>query len=177
VSDTRTILKGWTDIADYLEVSVRTAQAYHRRLQLPIQHYSKALICADSKDLDTWKVTRLTTTLERFAVEATQRKDDPPLKASFLFYLLMTPQNCDALVGDLEERYSLIRKKFGRSRATFWYWFQTFISLRPIVCEAVKKTLMKPLIGVAAWGVGRGLISHDGWIAALVELWKKIAGA
>jgi len=57
----------------------------------------------------------------------------PPLKAEFLFHIFMTPQNCDAIVGDLEERYKLISKKFGHRRADFWYCTQTFLSLEPIV--------------------------------------------
>jgi hypothetical protein len=80
----------------------------------------------------------------------------PPLSAVFLFYLFMTPQNCDALVGDLEERYKIICKKFGTRKADFWYWVQVITSVGPIVWAATKK-LLKAVSGVAA----------------LVEMWRR----
>ena len=98
----------------------------------------------------------------------------PPLNAEFLFYLFMTPQNCDALVGDLEERYKLIHKRFGRRRANFWYWTQTVSSLGPIVWAWAKKVVMKPAIAFAGWAVAKGLVGHDSWLAALVELWRRV---
>jgi hypothetical protein len=97
----------------------------------------------------------------------------PPVNAEFLFYLFMTPQNCDALVGDLEERYKLIYKKFGR-RANFWYWTQAIYSVGPIVWAWAKKVSLKPVVAVVGWAVGKGLLGHDGWLAALVELLKRI---
>lgn len=73
----------------------------------------------------------------------------PPLNAEFLFYLFLDAQNCDALVGDLEERYRLIYKKFGQRRANFWYWTQAIRSVGPIVWAWMKKVL-KTLSGLAA---------------------------
>jgi hypothetical protein len=98
----------------------------------------------------------------------------PPLNAEFLFYLFLDQQNCDALVGDLEERFRLIHKKFGRRRANLWYWFQAGISLGPIIWAAAKKHLMKPVATIAGVAAAKGLIGHDGWVAALVELVKKV---
>jgi hypothetical protein len=98
----------------------------------------------------------------------------PPSTPEFFLYLFMTPANCDALVGDLEERYKLIRKKFGRRRANFWYWTQTVRSLGPIVWAWAKKVSLKPVVAVVGWAVGKGLLGHDGWLAALVELLKKV---
>jgi hypothetical protein len=98
----------------------------------------------------------------------------PPQNASFLFYLFTTPKNCDALVGDLEERYKLIHKRFGRRRANFWYWTQVLTSVGPIAWAWAKKVIMKPAIAFAGWAVARGLVGHDSWLAALVELWKKV---
>jgi hypothetical protein len=80
-----------------------------------------------------------------FAPTGRRRKGCPPINAEFLFYLFMTPQNCDAIVGDFEERYKIIYGKFGRRRANFWYWLQVVISLRPIIATAMKK-----LSGLAA---------------------------
>ena len=98
----------------------------------------------------------------------------PPSKAEFLFYLFMTPQNCDAIVGDLEERYRLIRKKFGKRRADFWYWTQAMRSLGPVAWAWTKKVLIKRVAALVCWSVAKGLLGHDSWLAALVEIWKSI---
>ena len=102
------------------------------------------------------------------------RKVKPPVNAEFLFYIFMTPQNCDAFVGDLQERYKLIHKKFGRRRANFWYWTQTVTSLGPIVWVWAKKVVMKPVVAILTWVVARGLVGHDSWLAAVMELWKRV---
>jgi hypothetical protein len=78
-----------------------------------------------------------------------QAKIRPPLNAEFLFYIFLDPKNCDALVGDLEERYGLIRKKFGASRANFWYWTQTIRSVGPIA-SAWLKNVLKGATGMTA---------------------------
>jgi len=83
----------------------------------------------------------------------------PPPTLEFFFYLFLDAKNCDALVGDLEERYKFIRKKFGVRRATFWYWVQVITSLSPIIWAATKH-LLKAVTGVAA----------------LVEMWRRIRG-
>jgi hypothetical protein len=98
----------------------------------------------------------------------------PPLNAEFLFYLFLTPQNCDALLGDLEERYKVIHKKFGRRRASFWYWTHTVMSLGPIVWAWSKKVSLKPVVAIVTWAVAKDLLGHDSWLAALVELWKRV---
>ena len=96
------------------------------------------------------------------------------LNAEYLFYFFLTPQNCDALVGDLEERYKLIHRKFGRRRANFWYWTQTVNSLRPIVWAWAKKLSLRPAMALIGWAVAKGFVGHDSWLAALVELWKRV---
>jgi len=101
-------------------------------------------------------------------------KVGPPRNAEFLFYVFMPPQNCDAVVGDLEERYRLIHKKFGRRRANFWYWTQAVRSLGPIVWVWTKKISLKPFAAAVAWAIAKGLIGHDSRLAVLVELYRKI---
>lgn len=101
-------------------------------------------------------------------------KGRPPLNAEFLFYLFLDAQNCDAIVGDLEERYNLIRKKFGQRRADFWYWTQAVRSAGPIIWVWTKRVALKPVIGVIAWGVAKGFVRYDSWLAAIVEIWKRI---
>jgi len=108
------------------------------------------------------------------AEELASLSPTPPPNAEFLFHLFLPPQNCDALVGDLEERYKLIRKKFGRRHANFWYWTQTALSLRPIIWAWAKKVSMKPVVAAVGWAVTKRLIGHDGWFATVVELLKRV---
>ncbi len=97
----------------------------------------------------------------------------PPTSAEFLFYIFLDAKNCDAIIGDLEERYKLIVKKFGARKAAFWYWTQAIRSVGPIILAWGKKVTLKPLIGVIGWAIAKGLVSHDSWLA-LVEAWKRI---
>ena len=99
---------------------------------------------------------------------------EPPHVGEFCFYLFLTPQNCDALVGDLQERYGIICRKFGKRHADFWYWIQAIRSVGPIAWAWGKKIVMKPLIGVIGWAVAKGLIQHNSWLATLAELFRKI---
>ena len=98
----------------------------------------------------------------------------PPSNAEFLFYLLMASQNCDVFVGDLEERYKLIYKTFGKGKADFWYWSQTTTSLAPIVWAWAKKVAMKPVVAIVTWSAAKGLVSHDSWLAAVVDLYRRL---
>jgi hypothetical protein len=96
----------------------------------------------------------------------------PPANAEFLFYLFLDPQDCDALVGDLEERYKLIQKRFGALRANYWYWAQAIRSVGPIALGWGTKIAVKPVLGVIAWAVGRNLVGNGSWLVALGEIWK-----
>jgi hypothetical protein len=110
----------------------------------------------------------------RSAITGKGKTPVPPLNAAFLFYLFLDDKNCDALVGDLEERYKLILNKFGPRKAYFWYWTQALRSVMPIVWAWTKKAAVKPVIGIVAWAVGKGLVGHDSWLAAVAEIWKRI---
>jgi hypothetical protein len=98
----------------------------------------------------------------------------PLLNVQFLFYLFLDPKNYDAIVGDLEERYKLIHQKFGARRANFWYCTQAIRSLGPIVWVWMKKAAVKPILGVIGWAAAKGLLNPDSWLAAVVEIWKRI---
>jgi hypothetical protein len=97
----------------------------------------------------------------RFSVHWGRRSSSkqvaPPLNGAFLLYLFYDSKKCNTLVGDLEERYRFIRKKFGARRANFWYWTQVIRSVGPIAWAATK-TMLKAVSGVAA----------------LVEMWRRI---
>ncbi len=98
----------------------------------------------------------------------------PPCNAEFVFYLFLDAKNCDALVGDLEERYRLIHTKFGKRKADFWYWTQALRSVGPIVWAWAKRVALKPVLGILAWAVGKNLIGQDSLWGLLVDLWRKI---
>lgn len=99
---------------------------------------------------------------------------EPLSSVDYLFNLFLDQRNCDALVGDLKERYKLIHKTFGAGRANFWYWTQAIRSVGPIAWAWGRKVVMKPVIGLIAWAVAKRLVDNDSWLAALVEIWKRI---
>jgi hypothetical protein len=104
---------------------------------------------------------------------ATTQTLQPPRDAHFLFWMFLDPKTCDAIVGDLEERYRLIFKTFGRRRANFWYWTQAARSVGPIAWAWAKKIALKPLISVIIWAVARGLLEGASWPRALLNLWRR----
>jgi hypothetical protein len=81
----------------------------------------------------------------------------PTLNAEFLFYLFLDKQNCDAIVGDLEERFTLILAKVGKHRANLWYWSQAVSSVGPIM-----------------WAAMKGTVKKVSGVSALMELYRKI---
>jgi hypothetical protein len=101
-------------------------------------------------------------------------KESPPLNAKYLFYLFLDAKNCDALVGDLEERHRLMRKKFGARRANFWYWTQALTSVGPIVWAWGKKIVMKPVVAAITWAAAKHLLSDGSWLLMITEMWKRI---
>ena len=93
----------------------------------------------------------------------------PPLNAEFLLCLFLDKQNCDAIIGDLEERYKLIQKKFGTLRANFWYWTQAVRSIGPIAWAWAKKLATKPLLAFVTWIAAKGFLGRNSWLPRLAE--------
>ena len=98
----------------------------------------------------------------------------PPINAEFLFYLFMSPKDCDALVGDLDERYRLIYKKFGARRANFWYWTQAIRSVSPIVWAWLKKIIMKPAVAAITWASAHHFLKEGSWLTAVAEFCRRV---
>lgn len=73
----------------------------------------------------------------------------PSKSAEFLLHLFMEPRSCDALVGDLNERHRILRKRFGRRKANFWYWVQVLRSVGPIVWVGLMR-IVKRMSGLTA---------------------------
>lgn len=108
------------------------------------------------------------------------RSDRPSRNAEYLFYLFLDPKDCDALVGDLDERYKLIFEKFGKGKADFWYWSQAIRSTGPIVWAWFKKLVMKPVLWLSSSLIAHGLLK-DGLLLefaknVLAELVKRVRG-
>jgi hypothetical protein len=66
---------------------------------------------------------------------------DPPELAEFLLTALATTRAAEAMVGDLNERFTTEREKLGRDRAVRLYWARTLRSLRPLLRRAIGKAL------------------------------------
>lgn len=104
----------------------------------------------------------------------------PTPLAEYLFYFFLDAKTCDALVGDLDQRYKLIRKKFGKGKANFWYWSQALRSTGPIAWQWFKKLMLKPVLWVSSWLVAHGLLNDGSALEFvnhfLAELTKRIRG-
>lgn len=103
-----------------------------------------------------------------------------PTNAEFLFYLFLDAKECEVIVGDLEERYRLIHKKFGARRANFWYWTQAICSVAPIAWQWVTKLVMRPILRLSKWAIAVGLLEKGATSefvkALLAQAMKKIRG-
>ncbi len=62
-----------------------------------------------------------------------------PQNGEFLIRLFLPKQEGDAMAGDLQERYTRMRKLFGHRKATIWYWKQVLWSLGPLAGAMLSK--------------------------------------
>lgn len=74
----------------------------------------------------------------------------PPQSAKFILYLLIPKINRDGMLGDLEEEYWDVYKEFGVGKARFFYWWQVFKSVWPLVSASVVKLIKLVLSGIVA---------------------------
>ena len=79
------------------------------------------------------------------------------LDPGLILKLFTSPSNCDALLGDLEERHRLIRKKFGKHQADFWYLQEAMRSIVPI-----------------AWAASGAALKRLSGLQVLAAIWKRI---
>jgi hypothetical protein len=63
----------------------------------------------------------------------------PPLNITPLFALFLSSEICDAVVGDLQERYTQAFTQRGRTHATLWFLKQAATSLMPFAWAALKR--------------------------------------
>jgi transcriptional regulator with XRE-family HTH domain len=86
--------------------------------------------------------------------QATETQRRPPKFAEYLLYFFLTKSERINLIGDTEEEYSEVLKKFGRRKADVWFYKQVFDSLRPLIRRSIAKA------GLVIWVVrnaGRGV--------------------
>jgi hypothetical protein len=67
---------------------------------------------------------------------------DPPVLAEFLLTLLATTRRADAMIGDLNERFTRECREFGRDRAVRLYWARALRSLGPLLWRAIGKVVI-----------------------------------
>jgi hypothetical protein len=72
---------------------------------------------------------------------AAQERRDPPELAEFALTLFATTRHAEAMVGDLNERFTDECQKLGRSRAVRLYWARTLRSLWPLLKRAIGKAV------------------------------------
>lgn len=85
-------------------------------------------------DIDSFDTSTASSSLTKFA---------RPPKAAFRFLncisMLTSIQVRDALIGDLEERYSAIVQSEGRRAATRWFWQEVSRSFFSLAFDALKR--------------------------------------
>jgi hypothetical protein len=89
------------------------------------------------------------------AVRGQGRKtyDVPPKIAEFMLTMLATTRGAEAMIGDLNERFTRECKEFDRDRAVRLYWARTLRSLGPLLWRAIGKvviTMVKRFFGPGA---------------------------
>lgn len=68
----------------------------------------------------------------------------PPRQAEFLLHLLLPKPMRESLIGDLAEEFSTsIIPKFGRRRASLWYWTQVGFSICTVLADGPSRWLVR----------------------------------
>jgi hypothetical protein len=72
----------------------------------------------------------------------------PPEFATYLlWYLPMHKKTREAVMGDLEEEFSIVSQRFGRREAIIWYYYQVGASFWPFAVSGVKKLIKWGVLG------------------------------
>jgi hypothetical protein len=64
---------------------------------------------------------------------SSQGPPSPPIRPQIILDLLLPPEKCEALVGDMEEIYRKKHKRVGKKGADLWYWKQVIITIWPLL--------------------------------------------
>jgi hypothetical protein len=82
-----------------------------------------------------------------------QKDSSLPRFAEYLLYFL-PKKDREPLLGDLEEEYYEVYKKFGKRKAHIWYYSQVAQSFWPLIIHCIKK--------LSAWGL-------MGWLGSMIR--------
>jgi len=66
-----------------------------------------------------------------------------PNGAEYIFCIFLAPETCEAVVGDLEERFDIIAANTTMNRALLWYWRQVITSLAPLASARIQMALCR----------------------------------
>jgi hypothetical protein len=99
--------------------------------------------------VQNWRVRQqsLESLLSKATPDLACRQEPLRFHMTFTFFLLflVDESTCDAIVGDLEERFTL-KLKMRAWTAHFWYWDQVFRSLPRLAWAALVKSLRATLV-------------------------------
>jgi hypothetical protein len=76
---------------------------------------------------------------KQIRIPKTSDQAQPPANLDFILYFLMSRADCDALIGDLQERYSHLVERLGKARADLWYAKQVLASVWPLLSSWVRR--------------------------------------
>lgn len=63
-----------------------------------------------------------------------------PKAGEFLLYLFLSTLERDAIVGDLEEQFPKVQRKFGERAARVWFYNHIWFSLWPLLSQRIVKS-------------------------------------
>jgi hypothetical protein len=73
----------------------------------------------------------------------------PPIKAEFILYCFLKPDERDTFIGDLLEQYAKVHERLGERLARRWFWWEVGRSLWPLIKRAFLKT--SGLLAIGEW--------------------------
>jgi hypothetical protein len=68
----------------------------------------------------------------------------PPPLGEFALYMLLSKEDREYLIGDLEEEFIEVQAKFGSKKASVWYYKQVMTSIWPLMRKGIR-------VGLLAW--------------------------
>ena len=117
------------DLAELLGISQSVLETIRAKAHYRIRHYQTSSINKTVKDhppLDLRLDTAVSLPI-------------PPEPLTHLFRLVLSPDNRDSFIGDLEERYGAILQHEGHCAASRWFWRQVVHSFFSLAFDALKR--------------------------------------
>jgi hypothetical protein len=117
------------------------------RIQTKVATIRQAINDSEKGDADY--ASRLIEFIEQLEREMEPRKKvrnaresrKPPMLAEFILAMLLKPSRSEAVIGDLNERFTDELHRLGQRRAGWLYWARTLHSLWPLLKRATAKAL------------------------------------